>query len=826
MQKQSSQCIVLMRQRIHDQLASIINYPINIITAPMGFGKTTAVRSFLAQERYTHIWVTMTESIKISPNEYFWYLLLHELSKLDPKFAGILHELGFPEDSVQVVRIIDKIRETNFSKHFILVIDDFYLIENAQINSLLERLAYASIPWFHIVIITRHSPALPLAEFSVKGLCFALSSQDLCFTPAEIYDYLDLIGFEASSHICQQICSYSNGWITAIYVMVSSYLQNGYLDLNRSVYTMLEATFYSRYSDVVKTTLLRLSIFENFTIAQAEYVLQDPHIAATLHRLCQVNAFINRDSSGIYKFHQIFLDFLTEERQKSSMDIAPIIHRAGLWYSQHNDHLQALKFWLIAKDYEHIFQELEYSNISSINSINRNLLFQIFNYTDQSLRYKYPLAMLKYIFFYVLHIDKQIGIRLLDEAIEYFKTHTLPRYTPERMMAEAYIVYTSAAFNDYRQIIEYSQKALELLDGQTSLIRTQHSVLTYGLPHFTYAYYRRPGEFAEMVRTLQNGFDAHVKATGGCGAGFEYVAAAEFALETGNLQDVEINARKAIYKAKLFGQTCIILCAQLSLGRLYLYQNRMEEYEELIERLRSMAKTEKNTLNLNIIDNCLGYLCACDGNVQWIPDWLKTGDMSSCSTHYQGSAFNYIIYGKAIYLSGNYIELEILTESFQEYFSYFQNQLGFIHNHIHNALAKYHLYGMTLGVAQLDKALAIGEKDHILMPFVENGKYILPMLSSRLSRVSPAYLAEIVALIKNQPGAAPARKDAGQLSIREAEVLRLMSQSASRKAIADQLFISENTVKRHIQNIYQKLDVNNKTAAIQKFMELQSHGER
>jgi hypothetical protein len=63
---------------------------------------------------------------------------------------------------------------------------------------------------------------------------------------------------------------------------------------------------------------------------------------------------------------------------------------------------------------------------------------------------------------------------------------------------------------------------------------------------------------------------------------------------------------------------------------------------------------------------------------------------------YQGMAFNYIVYGKAVVLTKNYVKLEMLTESFEEYFSVFSNQLGFIHNSIFKAVAKYNLYGIRI----------------------------------------------------------------------------------------------------------------------------------
>ncbi len=57
-----------------------------------------------------------------------------------------------------------------------------------------------------------------------------------------------------------------------------------------------------------------------------------------------------------------------------------------------------------------------------------------------------------------------------------------------------------------------------------------------------------------------------------------------------------------------------------------------------------------------------------------------------------------------------------------------------------------------------------------------------------------------------------ARADA-DLSPREGEVLQLVAQGATNKAIADSLFISENTVKTHLQNIMDKLHLANRSQA-------------
>jgi DNA-binding NarL/FixJ family response regulator len=58
------------------------------------------------------------------------------------------------------------------------------------------------------------------------------------------------------------------------------------------------------------------------------------------------------------------------------------------------------------------------------------------------------------------------------------------------------------------------------------------------------------------------------------------------------------------------------------------------------------------------------------------------------------------------------------------------------------------------------------------------------------------------------------------LSRREAEILVLMHDGLSNQQIADKLFISENTIKKHISNIFVKLQVERRTEAVKKALEL------
>ena len=60
--------------------------------------------------------------------------------------------------------------------------------------------------------------------------------------------------------------------------------------------------------------------------------------------------------------------------------------------------------------------------------------------------------------------------------------------------------------------------------------------------------------------------------------------------------------------------------------------------------------------------------------------------------------------------------------------------------------------------------------------------------------------------------------DAPRLSEREAEILRLLAEGMSSSEIADQLIVSVATVKTHLRNLYEKLEVSDRAAAVARAM--------
>lgn len=103
---------------------------------------------------------------------------------------------------------------------------------------------------------------------------------------------------------------------------------------------------------------------------------------------------------------------------------------------------------------------------------------------------------------------------------------------------------------------------------------------------------------------------------------------------------------------------------------------------------------------------------------------------------------------------------------------------------------------------------------------VEGFSYIHPKVTGKLINQMRrmTYLNEVGIAGAGEVGAAAAGvqfvAEETPLTRREAEVLRLMSEGKSNKAISESLVISEKTVKNHVSSILQKMDVDDRTQAV------------
>ncbi|MDP9207887.1 MAG: LuxR C-terminal-related transcriptional regulator, partial [Actinomycetota bacterium] len=150
-----------------------------------------------------------------------------------------------------------------------------------------------------------------------------------------------------------------------------------------------------------------------------------------------------------------------------------------------------------------------------------------------------------------------------------------------------------------------------------------------------------------------------------------------------------------------------------------------------------------------------------------------------------------------------------------------------IEAHLLRAVADQELGDHAAAVGWLRRALDLAAPEGYRRVFVEGGAPVRPLLADHLHWDSTHHLL-VGALLERLRASEPAAPAAGRpaalvvpLSEREQVVLRYLSSRLSAGEIADELYVSLNTVKTHIKSIYRKLDTNRRWDAVKRARQLQ-----
>ena len=128
-----------------------------------------------------------------------------------------------------------------------------------------------------------------------------------------------------------------------------------------------------------------------------------------------------------------------------------------------------------------------------------------------------------------------------------------------------------------------------------------------------------------------------------------------------------------------------------------------------------------------------------------------------------------------------------------------------------------------------ERALALAEADRLVLPFAMTGSRELLEALPRHETAHAALLADILDVLHGSSPPTqdqPAPPDAEELSPGELRVLRYLPTNLSRPEIAGELSVSRNTVSTHIRSIYAKLQVRDRSSAVQRARELRLLGDR
>ncbi|MCP4692268.1 MAG: hypothetical protein GY859_29760, partial [Desulfobacterales bacterium] len=211
----------IIRGRLHELLAGIPESRLTAVVAGAGYGKTTLVARFAADQGLDAAWYRLDESDRDLAT--FLNYLVACIRKFHPDFgAETLKRMGdavvLSHEREAVLTTFISETERFIHRDLMIVLDDYHMVQdNQEINDAitfsLERLP----PSVHLVLTSRSEIAFPVSRLRARRKVVDVTERDLAFTPDEIERlYSKLFGISLAPSSFRALFRKTGGWASGL----------------------------------------------------------------------------------------------------------------------------------------------------------------------------------------------------------------------------------------------------------------------------------------------------------------------------------------------------------------------------------------------------------------------------------------------------------------------------------------------------------------------------------------------------------------------------------------------------------------------------------
>jgi LuxR family maltose regulon positive regulatory protein len=865
---------IVLRPHLIERLNEGLERKLTLISAPAGFGKTTLVSQWVAGCERPVAWLSLDEGDN-DPASFLTYLVAALQTIAANIGKGVLAILQSPQppptESILTILLNDI---TTFSDDFILVLDDYHQIDSQSVDQALTFLLEHLPPYMHLIIATREDPHLPLARLRARCQLTELRAADLRFTPAEASEFLNqVMGLNLSAEDITALETRTEGWIAGLQLAALSMQGQGDLDApdfiksftgsNRFVLDYLIEEVLGRQPENIQTFLLHTSILDRMCAPLCDAVLESPSASGQeiLEYLDYTNLFIVPLDSDRrwYRYHHLFADLLRQRLGKPK-EFAEFHLRASRWHEDNGDLRAAFHHAISAGDYgraarlaETAWQGMEESFQTA------SWLGWVKKLPVEVIRTRPALCVqLGWAFSLAGEPEtSEIHLKNAEQALaSRADSAELKPILGSIALARGYIAQIQGNLAD---TVKYAELAIQLIPENDFYRRSQAAIMLE-------ATHWASGNLESAIQALGNWMESMTQL-----GNHVYVVASAFAVGDllvglGRLSDAERTYLDAVQLAAQHSPEVEHITAHHHLGLSMLYRQRGDD-TLAVHHLKRAAELGLQTTPvwLHRWHVAQAQLKEAAGDLEAtlalldeakrvyiqsvIPDlrpiaalkariYLKQGQPDKArawAAEHRLSLTDEVSYLHEFeYLTLARLEIAnprvntLLARLLQA--AEAQKRWGSVLDILLvQALAHKAQGNRPQATAALEYALALAEPEGYVRIFVDEGEAMRLLIEKQSrNRDQPPndYMDKLLAAF-TQPVAAPKSAIIHQksdmiesLSERELEVLKLLRSELSGPEIAGQLIVSLNTFHTHTKNIFNKLGVNNRRAAVRRAEEL------
>ncbi len=762
----------------------------------------------------------------------------------------------------------------------LLVLDDYHLIQNQAVHDAVAFLLEHCPPNLHIAIATRADPPLPVALLRGREQLTELRQADLCFTPEEVGEFLETrLGFPLSTQDILSLESQTEGWITALQLLVlSTKDRQDFQDFiatfsgsHRYIVDYLIEQVLRKQPEPVRQFLLGTSILDRFSAPLCDAVMPQSGILnsseAMLEQLERANLFIIPldDRRHWYRYHHLFADLLRSQLDAMHPGWAVELHlRASQWYEDEGLISEAFEHALAAGQIERAASLLEKNGAWMIRRGEISTTLRWLNSLPDKIVRSIPHLSLYYA--WVLYLTGQAGdieARLQDteRGLALNTAGRSDEWIAARS-AEIILIRAGVAANagNASLAVSLSRQALEQIP-QDGLVR--------GL------FYNHIANAAIQSGDLIQAIEALNEAVRACQADKAYQPAMQIAFRLVELQIIHGKLHQAAEICHSFLQQQDAANRpdyrrMPAMGPVYIGQASLL-YER--DELEAAAETLRDGLLLNELSGVpymqvagtlldarvkqaqgdpQGALEAIDkaeqiqpsprvkahrarlmlaqGNLAEAARWVQECGLTVEDTPAYSNEFNLITLARVLLAQEKFAQAEDFLARLAQYAGSAGRVGRLIEVSILRAEALERLGQSSSATTIFGRALQLAEAEGYRRVFIDEGGKVRGLLKrARLEQDDPALGAFMDELLGALPlkaeatGNLPVKPPAAlvePLSEREMEILRILPSSWCGAEMAAELSISFNTLRTHLKNVYAKLGVHSRAAAIARARDL------
>jgi LuxR family maltose regulon positive regulatory protein len=850
---------------------------VTIISAPAGSGKTSLLRAWASRPDRPHRLALVQVQRDQHEAQQFWLALLDAVRQATGANGSTDRPTATPDfnEDALVDQVLSQLAEAHGG--VTLAIDDLHELRWPEDPTQLTRLLTSLPVNAHAILTTRHDVRLRLHRLRLTGELAEIRAADLRFSESETRALLEASGIALSAGGAALLHQRTEGWAAGLRLAALSLADHPdperfvaeFSGSERTVAEYLLAEMLDRQPPDVQDLLLRTSLLDRVNGELADLLTGRPGSEKILLGLEDANAFVESLDPGRtwFRYHHLFADLLRLELRRSLPAEIPALHRrAAEWFTQHGQVAEAIRHTQAAGDWP------EAAQLLTDHSFSLTLDGQA--QTMRALLQAFPLGANHPELALVRAMDDLARGRLDEAAAHLTAAETYVRTTPPGRQRRRQVAIASLKLSlarrrgDLAGVIGQAQFLASPVTGPSSGDIDLDSDLravalmnlgtaeawSLGVPDAE----RHLEEGAALARRIGRPY-----LEAGCLAqlSFAYIFHDTDTQAIDSFAATQQRCREAIALAERhgWGTEAVIAPALMTLAGTMVWLGELDEGERWLRRAERALKSDTGPDIRLLLHQTAGMLHAGRGRRDEALEELSAAE--DLAAHLAGSQA--LSSQMTSWLLATQARLGRLSEARAGLAALDDERassgeignaraviclaegdpagaLGALHDvldgtapvlgyttvvetHLLAGLAHRDLGDQRAARQATEQALALAESDRVILPFAMTGCRELLEALPRHETAHAALLADILDVLHGSSLAAkeqPSAPSAEELSPGELRVLRYLPTNLSRPEIASELSVSPNTVNAHIRNIYGKLQVRDRSSAVQRAREL------